>query len=108
MSRKIAVLDHHQKSGEAPRQYYKKRVVESLVACLAAEWVIYGILAKMLPETHGMARLAHYKPRAEQDAKLPSAELPGLSFMLRGKKVWGANSTVNWLKEMSQSSQVER
>lgn len=80
-------------------RYENKRVVESLVARLCAEWEIRGVIARMLPPIAGLQRLQYYAQATSGDSSLPSCELPGLSFMLQGKKVWGGSLTRKWLQE---------
>ena len=81
-------------------QYVPKRLVLSLIERLRAEWVIYGVLARMLPEAKGLDRLRYYAQTKEVGATmLAAAELPGLSFMLRGKRQWGGSLTRDWLEQ---------
>ena len=69
----------------------------SLVQRALAQWVVYGITAKMLPNVSGLSRLQFYSKTPKSDAAFPSAELPDLSFMLRGKRVWDGKQTREWL-----------
>lgn len=79
-------------------EYRKLKVVESLVSRLYAQWVIRGVIAEMLPETPGLARLKYIPAPNAPDTAFPAAELPGLSFQLHGKKQFDGTETRNWLK----------
>jgi hypothetical protein len=101
MARKIAVLDYHQKSGDSPNSYITKQEAKGLEVRLLAEWVIVGLLLKMLPPKQGLSRLAYYGQVAQstRDAILPSCELKGLKFMLRTKNGWNGAPAQEWLDQ---------
>lgn len=92
--------------------YENKRVVESLVARLYAEWIIRGVIAKMLPPTAGLTRLKYYNPPDHQSAAapcnvMPAVELPGLRFMLKGKMVRNATEPTRcWLHGHNQQAEM--
>lgn len=94
---------------DATIRYENKRVVESLVARLYAEWVIRGVIAQMLPPTEGLTRLKYYPQVATSidSSAMPSVELPGLRFMLKGKTVRNdTEPTRRWLHGHVQQAEM--
>jgi hypothetical protein len=106
MSRKIAVLDVHQRQTDKPVTYVKRTVAESLVMRLMAKWVVYGIVAQRLPEVCGLQRLQNHPlitHEAPEDSEcLSLAGVHSCTFELRGRRTrdtaagWMA---AKWLKE---------
>ena len=86
----------------------KKRTVESMVSRLVAKWVIYGVIAEMLPPTSGLQRLQNHPLLTHETHDEPQclslAGVHSCMFELRGKRTrdtaagWVA---AKWLKEFA-------
>lgn len=103
MSRKIEVKEHN----SVKSHHVKRSIAECLVRRLLAEWTVQGVAIRMLPPAEGLKRLQFLpsilkrerESYMEQKDGLPSAELPGLSFMLDGRRVWCGAEAAKWLRE---------
>jgi hypothetical protein len=108
MSRKIEVKEYNSLSSH----HVKRSIAECLVARLLAQWVVPDVVIRMLPPSIGLQRLQYLPSVVERERNsymersdgLPSLELPGLSFELRGKKMWDGAPTRKWLQEQSVSN----
>ena len=90
---KLKYLDHSIRSE-------KKRTVESMVSRLVAQWVVYGVIAEMLPPSHGLSRLKYHPKiaeptKAELNDCLSLAGVHGCKFVLRENRQY--DSTAGWM-----------
>ena len=92
---KLKYLDHTVRSE-------KKRTVESMVSRLVAQWVVYGVIAEMLPPSPGLSRLKYHpiitkqhESDSEPEDCLSLAGVHGCKFVLRENRQY--DSTAGWM-----------
>jgi hypothetical protein len=86
----------------------KKRTVESMVSRLVAQWVVYGVIAEMLPPSPGLSRLKyhHIAKNSPKDKEcLTLAGVHGCRFVIRDKRTYDTTAgwmAAKWMRELGQ------